>query len=158
MSRGVVVNSPGWEAQLESNELAFVDEFVARRRFTDSYQAAMTPEQFVDQLNANAGVALSQDERDALVGDLRGNVKTRAQVLLAVAEDPLVVRREFDSAFVLMQYFGDLRRNPDDLPDGNMGGYHFWLSKLEEFKGDYIQAEMVKAFISAPEYMQRFGQ
>jgi photosystem II stability/assembly factor-like uncharacterized protein len=158
VSQGVVVNSPGWEQQLETNKQAFADEFVARPRFTDSYPAALTPEQFVDQLNANAGGALSQDERDSLVGDLYGNAKTRAQVLRAVAEDPDMVRREFDPAFVLMQYYGYLRRNPDDMPDGNMGGYDFWLSKLDGFGGDFSGAEMVKAFISSTEYRQRFGR
>jgi hypothetical protein len=43
-----------------------------------------------------------------------------------------------DRAFVLMQYFGYLRRNPDDAPDGNFNGYNFWLNKLNVFGGDYI--------------------
>ena len=59
---------------------------------------------------------------------------------------------EFNSAFVLMEYFGYLRRNPDE------DGYNFWLSKLNEFKGNYIQAEMVKAFLDSTEYRARFGQ
>ncbi|HKG15281.1 MAG TPA: hypothetical protein VKB12_18295, partial [Pyrinomonadaceae bacterium] len=61
-------------------------------------------------------------------------------------------------AFVLMEYFGYLRRNPQDPPDGDRGGYVFWLSKLNEFNGDFIKAEMVKAFISSDEYRHRFGQ
>ena len=51
-----------------------------------------------------------------------------------------------------MQYFGYLRRNPNDAPDGNFVGYNFWLDKLNSFNGDFIQAEMVKAFISSTEY------
>jgi len=57
-----------------------------------------------------------------------------------------------------MEYFGYLRRNPDDPPDGDLGGYFFWLGKLFEFNGNYIEAEMIKAFISSTEYRSRFGQ
>jgi hypothetical protein len=56
-----------------------------------------------------------------------------------------------------MQYFGYLRRNPDDAPDGNFDGYQFWLDKLNQFDGDFVKAEMVKAFLLAAEYQQRFG-
>jgi len=54
--------------------------------------------------------------------------------------------------------FGYLRRGPNESPDTNFDGYNFWLSKLNEFGGDYINAEMVKAFITSDEYRQRFGQ
>jgi len=59
----------------------------------------------------------------------------------------------------LMQYFGYLRRNPNDAPEPtlNFQGFNFWLNKLDNFKGNYIDAEMVKAFISSTEYRQRFG-
>jgi hypothetical protein len=56
-----------------------------------------------------------------------------------------------------MQYFGYLRRNPNDAPDSDYGGYSFWLTKLNQFNGDFVAAEMVKAFLSASEYRQRFG-
>jgi len=58
---------------------------------------------------------------------------------------------------VLMQYFGYLRRDPNSGPDADFGGYNFWLNKLNSFNGDYIKAEMVKAFISSQEYRQRFA-
>jgi len=59
-----------------------------------------------------------------------------------------------------MEYFGYLRRNPDDLPEPTLDftGYNFWLTKLEQSGGDYRAAEMVKAFISSDEYRRRFGQ
>jgi hypothetical protein len=56
-----------------------------------------------------------------------------------------------------MQYFGYLRRNPNDAPDADFGGYNFWLGKLNEFNGNFVNAEMVKAFIVSSEYKQRFG-
>ena len=56
-----------------------------------------------------------------------------------------------------MEYFGYLRRNPTDAPDGNDSGYQFWLAKLNSFGGDFRKADMVKAFILSSEYRQRFG-
>ena len=57
-----------------------------------------------------------------------------------------------------MQYFGYLRRNPNDPQDTDYTGYEFWLSKLNQFNGDYLAAEMVKAFLASSEYNQRFAQ
>ena len=70
---------------------------------------------------------------------------------------------ETNKAFVLMQYFGYPRRNPDDVrfdgnPDPDFNGFNFWLAKLNQFNGNFVQAEMVKAFILSIEYRQRFGQ
>ena len=74
-----------------------------------------------------------------------------------VAEDPDLNSTEFNRAFVLMQYIGYLRRNPNDPQDTDYTGYDFWLSKLNQFNGNFVNAEMVKAFISAGEYRNRFG-
>ena len=117
----------------------------------------MTAAQFVDKLNTNAGNPLSPAERDQLVSDLSSNARTRAQVLRAVAEDPDLNSAEFNRAFVLMQFFGYLRRNPNELPDNDYSGYDFWLTKLNQFNGNFVNAEMVKAFITSGEYRQRFG-
>jgi hypothetical protein len=56
-----------------------------------------------------------------------------------------------------MQYFGYLRRKPNATPDTNFDGYNFWLAKLIEFNGNFVNAEMVKAFIFSGEYRGRFG-
>jgi len=50
-----------------------------------------------------------------------------------------------------MQYYGYLRRDPDQ------DGFNFWLKKLNQFNGNFINAEMVKAFITSSEYRDRFG-
>ena len=155
--QGVIVNQGGWQQTLENNKEAFTKEFVQRSRFLASYPITMTEEEFVDMLKSNVGGALSQSERDQLVRDLAFGVKTRAQVLRAVAEDPDLVNAEFNRAFVLMQYFGYLRRNPNDAPDGNFDGYNFWLNKLNQFNGDFVQAEMVRSFLVSGEYRRRFG-
>ena len=56
-----------------------------------------------------------------------------------------------------MQFYGYLRRNPNDPQDSDYTGYEFWLNKLNAANGDAIAAEMVKAFITADEYRRRFG-
>lgn len=157
IGQGVRVGIGDWQALLEANKQAFASEFVARSRFTSAFPAGMSAAQFVDLLNVNSGAALSQSERDQLVTDLTSGVKTRAQVLRAVAENETFARVEFDRAFVLMQYFGYLRRDPNAAPDTDFSGYNFWLSKLDQFGGNFVQAEMVKAFIGSTEYRQRFG-
>jgi len=73
------------------------------------------------------------------------------------AENVNLYNAEFNRAFVLMQYLGYLRRNPNDPQDTDYTGYDFWLTKLNQFNGNFIQAEMVKAFITSTEYRRRFG-
>jgi subtilisin family serine protease len=157
IGRGVVVNAPGWETLLENNKQAFIEEFVKRARFTTKYPSNISPGTFVTALNTNSGNALSSAERNQLVSDLTAGVKTRAQVLRAVAEDQDLYNAEFNRAFVLMQYFGYLRRNPDDLPNTDYSGFEFWLNKLNVANGNYIKAEMVRSFLVSGEYRQRFG-
>jgi hypothetical protein len=157
IGQGFQVGQAGWETQLENNKVAFINEFLLRSRFTTAYPGGISAADFVDTLNSNAGNPLSAVERNQLVSDLNGSVKTRAQVLRTVAEHPNLATAEFNRAFVLMQYFGFLRRNPNDLPDGDYTGFDYWLTKLNQFNGDYNSAEMVKAFITATEYRQRFG-
>jgi hypothetical protein len=157
IGQGVIVNQTGWQNVLEANKVSFAADFASRARFTSAYPAGMTPLQFVDALNSNAGNPLSQATHDQLVSDLSNNVKTRAQVLRAVAEDPNLVNAEFNRAFVLMQYFGYLRRDPDNgNGDVDYSGFDFWLNKLNQFNGNFTNAEMVKAFIVSVEYRGRF--
>ncbi len=78
-------------------------------------------------------------------------------MLRSVAENADLKNAEFNKAFVLMQYFGYLRRNPNDAPDSDFSGYNFWLNKLNQFGGNFVNAEMVKAFITSIEYRRRFA-
>jgi glucose/arabinose dehydrogenase len=156
MGRDVVVGRTGWEAQLEANKRAFVNAFVERAAFASRYQPGQTPAQFVAELDANAGNVLTPAEEADLAARLSDGRETRASALRRFAEDEDFKRAEFNRAFVLMQYFGYLRRDPDAAPDADFAGYNFWLDKLNGFGGDYRRAEMVKAFISSAEYRQRF--
>ncbi len=166
IGRGVIVLAPGWEQALENNKQAYALEFVQTARFTaaGAFPTTMTPAQFVDKLNQNAGNVLSPSERTTAINLFGGaanssNVTARAQAVRQVAEDLDLYNAEFNRAFVLAEYFGYLRRNPNDAPESTLDytGFDFWLTKLNQFNGNYINAEMVKAFLSSIEYRQRFA-
>jgi len=135
--------------------------FVQRPDFVSAYPTGMSPSDFVTQLSNRAGAGvLSPAEQTNLInmfGGSTSDVNIRAQVLRAVAEDSTLRDVEFNKAFVLMQYFGYLRRNPDEFPDPNFDGLNFWLAKLNQFNGNFINADMVKSFLVSGEYRQRFG-
>jgi probable HAF family extracellular repeat protein len=160
----VIVGQGNWQQQLEDNKNAFALEFVQRQRFADAFPPSLTADRFVRQLDANAGGVLTEadiTQLDALFGGPSSpsdDASERAQALRQVAENPLLNAAEKNRAFVLMQFFGYLRRNPNDAQDADYTGYDFWLSKLNQFSGDFVKAEMVKAFITSIEYRQRFGQ
>jgi len=162
IGQGVIVNQGNWQQQLETNKQAFTLEFVQRSRFTTAFPTSMTPSAFVDKLFLNAGVTPSASDRGTAINEFSSaadtsNVTARSKALRDVAENATLNQQEFNRAFVLMQYFGYLRRNPNDSPDSDFSGYNFWLNKLNQFNGNYANAEMVKAFIVSVEYRQRFG-
>jgi hypothetical protein len=152
----------GWEQVLENNKVAFAQDFVSRSRFTSAYPTSLSPAQFVDALYVNVGVTPSASERNSVVNEFGGagniaDAAARARALRLVAQNTTLAQQETNKAFVLMQYFGYLRRNPNDSPDADYTGYDFWLTKLNEFNGNFVNAEMVKAFIVSGEYRHRFG-
>lgn len=149
VGQNVVVGRAGWEQQLDVNKAAFVDAWVQRPSFRQIYDG-LSNASYVAQLITNTGVSFSSNERDALVNGLNLQLTTRARVLQQIVEDGRFLSRKRNEMFVMMQYFGYLRRDPD--PDG----YDFWLEKLNSFGGNFEQAEMVKAFISSIEYRARF--
>jgi phosphotransferase system IIB component len=162
ISNGLVVGVPGWPQVLENNKVAFTQNFVTRLRFTTRYPTSRTPTQFVDELYANTNVTPSASERTSVIGEFGGagniaDVAARARAVRRVAENATLVDQEKNKAFVLMQYFGYLRRNPNDPQDTDHTGYDFWLHKLNDFGGNFVNAQMVKAFIVSGEYQNRFG-
>jgi hypothetical protein len=127
----------------------------------------LTNQQYVDRLFQTTGVNASAADRTALVTGLNGTTETRATVLQKIVDGINVIsegnqqftttygqafyNNEFNKAFVELEYFGYMRRDPDDA------GYMFWLGKVNQFGGNFVNAEMVLAFISSPEYRSRFG-
>jgi hypothetical protein len=155
----VVVGQTGWEQQLQANKDAFALAFVQRPAFQAAH-AGQIATVYVDSLLANTGVTFTLAERTAAINAFNSNgggAAGQAAALRSVAECNSVSTKTFNESFVLMQYFGYLQRDPDSGPDTNFDGYQFWLGKLNQFNGDYIAAEMVKAFIQSDEYVGRFG-
>jgi hypothetical protein len=127
---------------------------------------------YVDGLFANSEVVPTTAERNAAIAEFgAGGVDARANALLSVINSGSVYTRQYNPAIVLMQYIGYLRRNPNDAPDTSQAGYDFWLNKLnqhslpgEDMRVDSValsrvkRAEMIKAFLKASEFRERFWQ
>jgi hypothetical protein len=151
---GVVVGSSGWEAQLEASKQAFANSWVQRESFRNMYDA-LSNASYVDALFTNAGVAPDSNFRNDLINGLNAGTYTRGTALRRIVEYQPFAQQEFNAAFVLMQFFGYLRRNPSDPPDNNLNGYNFWLNDLNQ---SHDQNHMVSAFIHSTEYRGRFGK
>jgi hypothetical protein len=97
-----------------------------------------------------------------LVNDLNSGARTRAQVLRAITESPEVNARFYKAAFVTMEYFAYLRRDPEDChgrPDPAQCGYIFHNQRFQlAADPDFLENTIVRGFIESPEYRQRFGQ
>ncbi|HEV7744818.1 MAG TPA: cytochrome c peroxidase [Pyrinomonadaceae bacterium] len=149
---GVVVGQTGYQQLLDQNKQNYATQIVSSAEFATRFPASQSATQFVNALYASAGVTPTQAELDAAVIAFgAGGSSGRAAALRKVAESNSLGQAELNPAFVLMEYFGYLRRDPD------AAGYNFWLAKLEQFGGNYVQAEMVKSFIVSGEYRSRFG-
>ncbi|MGB9178573.1 MAG: Calx-beta domain-containing protein, partial [Pyrinomonadaceae bacterium] len=145
--RAQLVGGPG----LPASTLEFANRFVLRQDFLNAYPANTTPEQFVNRLFDTAGLVPYTQERQQEINAMKGIVgRTRAQVLLDVIEIAEFKTREYNPAFVLMQYFGYLRRDPDE------GGYLFWLNVLNNREPNNYRG-MVCSFITSQEYQERFS-
>jgi hypothetical protein len=156
---GVIVLQPGYEQKLEQNRQIYAEQIVGSAAFISKYPLTLTADQYVDALFTSAGVVPTPTERqDGIIAFGAGGTAGRVAALRKASDSASLRSAEFRSAFVLMQYFGFLRRNPTDPPDGNDNGYQFWLAKLNTFNGDFVKAEMVRAFIISTEYRSRFGQ
>jgi uncharacterized protein (TIGR03118 family) len=134
----------------ETNALraGFTGVFLSRNEAVATL-SALTNAQYVDRLIANSGVANAN--RDALVASLNAAQKTRAQVLQEIVDSFQFVNDTptFSRAYILAQYFGYLRRNPDTT------GYNMWLDYLTAHPRDF--RTMVNGFVNSNEYRARFG-
>ena len=141
---------------LENTKRALALAFVQRTAFVQKYSAATNATSFVDAVLAtiqlSSGVNLS-GQRDMLIARYNqgSNVNdSRALALRDAVENAAVVSAEYNASFVLMQYFGYLRRNADQ------GGFDFWLNVLNNRDPNNYRG-MVCSFITSREYQERFG-
>ena len=129
-----------------ANRARYPDDFVQRPEFGAIYDS-LSNAAYVDRLIANAGVTLPN--RDQLVADLNASTKTRAQVFNEIVDSTQFTSAAFNRTFVLSQYFGYLRRDPDPA------GFQAWLTFLNANPTDF--RTMVNGFLNSIEYRARFG-
>lgn len=164
VAQGIVVNDKLSPDVINANKRAFVESFINRPAFQAIY-GSLNPTQFVDKLSQTTGVALSDADRTALINEITANPANKGSVVFKVVDGTNTITdgalvfqttygkafydKEFDDAFVFMEYVAYLRRNPDQ------DGFNHWLGKLKQF-GNWVDAQMVLAFILSPEYRNRF--
>ena len=134
------------DVQLESAKAAFVNDFMTRPAFAAEYNS-LTNAQYVDTLLNTAAVNLSN--RQTMIDALNAGTQTRAQVLRQIAESGEVYQHYYNQAFVVMEYFGYLQRDPDAL-------YLNWIVVLDANPAD--SRHMVEGFVNAAEYRARFAR
>lgn len=132
---------------LEANKAAFVNEFMTRQEFRNRYDALTTPTAYVDGLLQTVGLP-NHPSRGYWIDGLSNGSLTRAQVLRSVVESAEVYQKYYNEAFVIMQYFGYLRRTAD-------ASYVDWINVMNQTGGDY--RIMINGFMNSAEYRQRFG-
>ncbi|HEX4899263.1 MAG TPA: hypothetical protein VFV61_01950, partial [Pyrinomonadaceae bacterium] len=139
--------------QIENGKTEFANYLVQLPEFELLFPRTTTPTQYVDGLNANTGNALTPSQRAAFIDGLQSGNESRASVLRQIADNPVFADREFNSSFVLMQYFGYLKRDPD------AEGFAFWLDQLVPFgsRARETQRAMVWSFITSSDYQMRFS-
>ncbi len=95
-------------------------------------------------------VTLSRADLINRLGASGAQSLTRAQVLRAIVESNEVGIAEYNPAFVAMQYYGYLRRTPEE------DGYQAWLRVINQDPNNI--RIMVNGFMNSSEYKLRFGR
>lgn len=131
------------DAQLEAAKVALINDFMARSDFVSRY-GSLGNTAFVDLLLSTAGI--THPARDVWIVALGNGTKTRPQVFREILESSEVYNKYYNQSFVVMQYFGYLRRDPDAL-------YVNWIQVLDQ-TGD--PRHMINGFVNSLEYRQRF--
>ncbi|HEY9405301.1 MAG TPA: Calx-beta domain-containing protein [Pyrinomonadaceae bacterium] len=135
-------------AEIDASKDAFALAWVQREDFRAAYLGS-TASEYVGRLEANAGVVLTGDvTRASLEADLIAGRRFIPGVLRAIAEHPNVEAAHYNEAFVTMQYFGYLKRDPEEE------GFQNWLRVIN--RGDGYRV-MVHGFVNSVEYRARFG-
>jgi glucose/arabinose dehydrogenase len=151
--------------EVRAKKSDFTNAFAQRQEFKNAYDA-MDNTTFVNTLmnryavqsittinpatpdDTSAAAKITFTRAD-LINQLNQQSLTRAQVVRAIADSDEVGAAEFNPAFVAMQYFGYLRRDPDTQ------GYNDWLRTINANPADF--RSMVNGFMNSVEYALRFG-
>jgi hypothetical protein len=146
----------GKDDNVEVGRLALTLAFVERSEFQRKYPSALKASEFVDQLLNSIPQGQTENlktEREKLLSLYDGTNSGRAAVLNRLVSEPAMIDAHYNQAFVMVQYFSYLRREPDD------SGFNFWVSTLKSkpLRDSGAARSMVCAFLSSTEYQNRFG-
>jgi hypothetical protein len=130
--------------ELEAAKVDFINDFMSRPEFTSRYNGTDATA-YVNLLEQTALVTLPNKQQ--LINDLTAGTKTRAQVLRIAMETAEVYAKYYNEAFIVMNYFGFLRRDPD-------AAFQAWID-IFNHTNDY--RTIINGFINSLEYRQRFG-
>jgi hypothetical protein len=143
-------------SNLAEAKRTFTENFVQRPEFLAKFNSQLSAESFVDALLANARASGSEldalrDNLIAIYGSGGSLAQHRAAALLALADNATIRQANYNSAFVITEYFGYLQRDPD------RAGFEYWLNVLNNRESGNYRG-MVCAFITSTEYQRRFSQ
>ncbi|MCA1626680.1 MAG: hypothetical protein LC742_01775, partial [Acidobacteria bacterium] len=143
---------------------AFAEAFTQRSAFRDLFPTTMSNEAFVAALLDRYNLQQIMTEnpanpdgteevvltRQQLVSQLTSGALTRTQVLRAVVQSREVEAAERNPAFVAIQYYGYLRRTPEEP------GYTNNVNTLNQNPNGFRL--VIHNFLNSPEYQLRFGR
>jgi hypothetical protein len=141
---------------LMSSRETFLEQFVERPEFIQKYGATSSGEAYVDALLQSvkeaSGVDLSSERANLIdkYNIIKDQKEKRPEVLKDVVEAASFKQAVYNPSFVLMEYFGYLKRDPEKP------GYDFWLNVLNNKEPQNYRG-MVCSFITSSEYQLRFS-
>jgi len=158
------------DAEQEARRSEFINRFMQLPEFTSRYSGltgSQSAPQFIAALEQSARLTLPatvpptqpgqprQYGRQELIDQMQSGQLTAAQTLRAFIEQKVVWDTYYYRAFVAMQYFGYLRRDPDSA------GYNDWVDVLTNGRGTVPPGDyrhLIFGFVYSVEYRERFGK
>jgi beta-glucanase (GH16 family) len=146
-------------ANLDQSKTDFAVSFVQRPAFVSTYPLSQDGPTFINAvlmtIKNSGGPDLSSQMSTFLTAYNGGSSQSqdRGLALRSIADSQAMIDAVYNESFVVMEYFGYLRRDPDD------GGYNFWLGQVNKhpLRDVGIQHAMACSFVTALEYQLRFG-
>jgi hypothetical protein len=141
---------------LDSQKAAFTQDFVKRPEFVQKYGNARTAKSFVHAIlktvRRTSGLDLTSLVGPLLVDYQKGHDmnQSRGLVLNTIAANGTLAQAQYNSAFVLTEYFAYLRRDPSPA------AYDFWLRVIDD-RAHRSYRIMVCTFVTSAEYQRRFS-
>jgi uncharacterized repeat protein (TIGR01451 family) len=126
---------------------AFITEFMNRAEFKAKYDATLNdPMGYVDALLQTVNLP-NHPSRTTWINGLTNGTLTRGQVLRLLVESAEVYARFKNEGFVIMNYFGFLRRDAD-------AAFADWIKKFNDTNDQRL---IINGFLNSTEFRQRFA-